>query len=106
MRSHRELDGRALANAQEDLLERDEGAARPHEAVEGVGALIGAADAAADADLSSRADADVHFGRREAMKLPIDCPNCSRPGHEVMCVTDIPHFKEVIIMAFDCEYCG
>jgi len=23
-----------------------------------------------------------------------------------MCVTNIPHFKETIVMAFQCDYCG
>ena len=34
------------------------------------------------------------------------CPNCHRMGEAVNCVTDIPYFKEVLIMAFTCTECG
>ena len=27
-------------------------------------------------------------------------------GNSMTALTDIPHFKEMIIMAFDCELCG
>lgn len=46
------------------------------------------------------------FMRREAVRLPDNCPACGVPGHSLTCVADIPHFKEVMIMAFDCEACG
>lgn len=44
--------------------------------------------------------------RREAVRLPDVCPACGAPGHSLTCIADIPHFKEVMIMAFDCESCG
>ena len=92
-------------------------APQPREAIAGVGALLApaaAAGAGGGGDAAARGEAgdgaaaarDGGIGRREAMKLPINCPSCGREGDEVMCVTDIPHFKEVIIMAFDCEHCG
>ena len=35
------------------------------------------------------------------------CPHCfNDAGESLTCVADIPHFKEVIIMAFDCPQCG
>jgi len=43
---------------------------------------------------------------KEVMRLPVDCNHCSARGECNMCVTDVPHFKEVIIMAFTCEECG
>ena len=46
------------------------------------------------------------FAKREAIKLHVDCHACSAPGFSFMCMTDIPHFKEVLIMAFNCEVCG
>eukprot|EP00903_Cladosiphon_okamuranus_P005534 g5511.t1 len=48
----------------------------------------------------------VGFMRREAVRLPDNCPACGAPGHSLTCMADIPHFKEVMIMAFDCEVCG
>jgi zinc finger protein len=41
------------------------------------------------------------------MTFPADCSHCSAQGHCRVCVTDVPHFKEVIFMAFTCEEeCG
>ncbi|KAF2363719.1 Zinc finger ZPR1-type [Trinorchestia longiramus] len=34
------------------------------------------------------------------------CDRCQRPAHTNMKVTGIPHFKEVVIMATVCDYCG
>ena len=45
-------------------------------------------------------------GRQEVIKFPTDCPNCRQPAETDMCITDIPHFKEVIIMSLYCESCG
>ena len=44
--------------------------------------------------------------RREAVRLPDNCPACGADGYSLTCIADIPHFKEVMIMAFDCEACG
>jgi zinc finger protein len=49
---------------------------------------------------------EERLGRSEVIAIPGDCPNCSRAGQSLTAVTDIPHFKEVIIMAFNCEHCG
>ena len=43
---------------------------------------------------------------KEVMRFPADCFGCSAAGECRMCVTDVPHFKEVILMAFACEECG
>jgi len=48
----------------------------------------------------------VRLGRQEIISLPGMCPNCSTEGESLTAITDIPHFKEVIIMAFDCNFCG
>ena len=48
----------------------------------------------------------VRLGRQEIISLPGICPNCSTEGESLTAITDIPHFKEVIIMAFDCNFCG
>ena len=44
--------------------------------------------------------------REEVLKFPTQCPHCHRPAETDMCLTDIPHFKEVIIMSLLCEHCG
>lgn len=46
------------------------------------------------------------LGKREVIQFPTDCFSCQAPGFTCMCMTDIPHFKEVIIMSFNCEVCG
>ena len=48
----------------------------------------------------------IELGRQEVIRIPGECPNCSAPGETLTAVTDIPHFKEVIIMAFTCSQCG
>lgn len=36
----------------------------------------------------------------------MQCYACTRDGCVKMCIATIPFFKEIIIMAFSCEYCG
>eukprot|EP01040_Poterioochromonas_malhamensis_P010219 gene10221-11116_t len=42
----------------------------------------------------------------KAVTLPAVCPNCQHEGEEHTAITNIPHFKEVIIMSFTCLVCG
>lgn len=51
-------------------------------------------------------DDEERLGRSEVISIPSHCPNCGTEGSSLTAVTDIPHFKEVIIMAFTCENCG
>jgi len=51
-------------------------------------------------------DSSSDIGRKEVITLPSSCPNCMTAGESNMCITDIPHFKEIIIMAFNCQQCG
>lgn len=44
--------------------------------------------------------------KQEVMKFGTDCPTCYKQAETDMCLTDIPHFKEVIIMSLVCEHCG
>lgn len=46
------------------------------------------------------------LGRNEVIRIPQPCPSCGEDGEALTAVTDIPHFKEVIIMAFNCSMCG
>jgi ZPR1 zinc finger protein len=40
------------------------------------------------------------------MKFTTHCSNCYQETETDMCIVDIPHFKEVIIMSMLCESCG
>lgn len=43
---------------------------------------------------------------KEMMRFPTDCFACTANGEVRMCIATIPYFKEIIIMAFSCDYCG
>lgn len=49
---------------------------------------------------------EANIAKKEVIQIPADCFACQAPGVSCMCMTDIPHFKEVIIMSFNCEACG
>jgi len=40
------------------------------------------------------------------MTFDSNCPSCHAPTPTKMVMVDIPYFKEVIIMAMSCDYCG
>ena len=40
------------------------------------------------------------------MVFRVRCHACGAMGENRMCITDIPYFKEVIIMSFVCDACG
>ncbi|XP_070500775.1 zinc finger protein ZPR1 [Chironomus tepperi] len=42
----------------------------------------------------------------EVLQFPTNCPECAAPCDTNMKLTNIPHFKEVVIMATVCERCG
>ncbi|XP_077160960.1 zinc finger protein ZPR1 isoform X2 [Paroedura picta] len=44
--------------------------------------------------------------RNEVMQFNTNCPECNAPAKTNMKLVHIPHFKEVIIMATNCEACG
>lgn len=43
---------------------------------------------------------------KEVMRFQTYCYCCGKEGEAKMCIASIPFFKEIIIMAFTCEYCG
>lgn len=49
---------------------------------------------------------EANIAKKEVIRFPVDCYACSAPGQTNMCMTDIPHFKEIIIMSFICDSCG
>ncbi len=57
---------------------------------------------AAAAQLADRFSESAH----DIYEMPAICPSCTTSGTSKMCVTAIPHFKEVIIMAYSCSKCG
>ncbi|XP_071806568.1 zinc finger protein ZPR1-like [Asterias amurensis] len=42
----------------------------------------------------------------EVFQFDVNCSNCNAPTKSKMKLVNIPHFKEVILMAFNCESCG
>uniref|UniRef100_A0A7S3N2D2 Zinc finger ZPR1-type domain-containing protein n=1 Tax=Euplotes harpa TaxID=151035 RepID=A0A7S3N2D2_9SPIT len=42
----------------------------------------------------------------EAFCIPLQCYQCGSQGMQKSCTSHIPHFKEIIIMAFNCDFCG
>lgn len=59
-------------------------------------------DPSAEKDIM--ADVDIVDG--EVYELPAECPACTKPCTVNMKKVNIPHFKEVIVMATVCEHCG
>ena len=51
-------------------------------------------------------DDSVRLGVDEVITIPDMCPNCGKWGEFRSSMTSIPHFKEVLIMAFNCQFCG
>ncbi|KAK0131606.1 Zinc finger protein ZPR1 [Merluccius polli] len=44
--------------------------------------------------------------RDEVLVFPTNCPECNAPASTRMKLVQIPHFKEVVIMATNCDACG
>lgn len=44
--------------------------------------------------------------RKSMMAFPTPCYTCEKMGSVNMCFSSIPFFKEIIIMAFVCDFCG
>lgn len=42
----------------------------------------------------------------QILEFECDCHVCGNVGKNRMCTCTIPYFKEIIIMAFTCSYCG
>lgn len=43
---------------------------------------------------------------KSVMRFMTDCYSCGSQGFTQMCISSIPFFKEIIIMAFSCDKCG
>ncbi|XP_078324355.1 zinc finger protein ZPR1-like [Crassostrea virginica] len=51
-------------------------------------------------------DNPIFDGKSEVASFKTNCPNCNVPCDTNMKLVDIPHFKEVVIMATVCDACG
>lgn len=51
-------------------------------------------------------DDDIENLHNEVQRFHTQCPSCHRDCFTQMKVVNIPHFKDVIIMATSCDYCG
>jgi len=49
---------------------------------------------------------DLDSMRNEVLVFNTNCPECNAPASTNMKLVQIPHFKEVIIMATNCDSCG
>ncbi|TSK16159.1 Zinc finger protein ZPR1 [Bagarius yarrelli] len=49
---------------------------------------------------------DLDTMRNEVLVFNTNCPECNAPASTNMKLVQIPHFKEVIIMATNCDSCG
>ncbi|XP_041836882.1 zinc finger protein ZPR1 [Melanotaenia boesemani] len=61
----------------------------------------------ADDDLNEEsAGNDLETMRNEVLVFNTNCPECNAPASTNMKLVQIPHFKEVVIMATNCDSCG
>ncbi|XP_070701301.1 zinc finger protein ZPR1 [Pempheris klunzingeri] len=61
----------------------------------------------ADDDLEEEPDGnDLETMRNEVLVFDTNCPECNAPASTNMKLVQIPHFKEVVIMATNCDGCG
>lgn len=63
--------------------------------------LLGIPDQGADFD-----ETDEPIGKNEVMSFQTNCPECRASCFTNMKIVEIPHFKEVILMATKCDSCG
>lgn len=64
------------------------------------------ADDGAEEDNEEKAGSDIDALRNEVLMFNTNCPECNAPASTNMKLVQIPHFKEVIIMATNCDSCG
>ena len=59
----------------------------------------------ADEDFDDQIDSN-EIKKDEILNFSTNCPNCNAPCDTHMKLTEIPYFKEVIVMATSCDICG
>lgn len=68
-------------------------------------AQLGLTDEDGPDDFDENADPS-EFQKDEILIFKTNCPSCNAPCDTNMKVTNIPHFKEIIVMATSCDACG
>lgn len=76
-------------------------ASAPAEARQGDAAGGSSAGAQVFKDLTADMDGDA-----KPMEVESLCMNCHENGTTTLLFTRIPHFREVVVMAFECPHCG
>jgi zinc finger protein len=51
-------------------------------------------------------DTDDDFSSVDGATFVTTCPQCHRATETRMCISQIPHFKEIVLMCLLCEHCG
>ena len=58
-------------------------------------------------DFDRAAGGEDKIAEKRLSQIPMDCPSCNKEGGFMnSCQTNIPHFKDVVILAYSCEDCG
>ncbi|XP_053308158.1 zinc finger protein ZPR1 [Spea bombifrons] len=68
--------------------------------------LLGLESTVLQEDSKERPEAGAEELRDEVLQFHTNCPECNAPAATNMKLVQIPHFKEVIIMATNCDACG
>jgi hypothetical protein len=93
-------------STKKELLMAEPFATTPHAVVDTTSATTTTAAAEAAADVYQ----PTGFSDINAEQLPTEmeslCMSCGENGTTRMLLTRIPHFKEIIIMAFECPHCN
>ncbi|XP_028838627.1 zinc finger protein ZPR1 [Denticeps clupeoides] len=69
-------------------------------------AQLGIQDNEAGQEEEDTTGSDLETMRNEVLMFNTNCPECNAPASTNMKLVQIPHFKEVIIMATNCDSCG
>ena len=59
-----------------------------------------------DTEQPKEKEAPSQIGNDEVLSFPTSCPNCSRDCETNMKMVAVPFFKEVLLMATNCQVCG
>ncbi|KAM4650590.1 zinc finger protein ZPR1 [Discoglossus pictus] len=68
--------------------------------------LLGLENVDASSESKEVPGSSVEELRNEVLQFHTNCPECNAPANTNMKLVQIPHFKEVIIMATNCDSCG
>ncbi|XP_065917725.1 zinc finger protein ZPR1-like isoform X2 [Dysidea avara] len=72
----------------------------------GISQMALQSDQQVDKNGVSSSDPNDDIGPDEVLSIPSNCPACNSPVETRMKLSKIPYFKEVVVMALNCEMCG